>query len=370
MKKLALFCSVLIFPFTQLIAQVAEKTYEKFDFIPGNKILFEDDFSSETVNEIPAYWEVGHGRVEVAQIAGVNCMGLLSESRVTPRKKGKYSIEDKLTFEFDYLLRDNNSTYKQAYIDGSGYFDVVIQFISDREFDAMTGASELLGDFNQNLTIRCDGTVTFNDYTGKYSLGQVDEETGLPSDLLDKWVHISIAVNKNTLKVYMNAQRVLNAQINSGDLMTFQLNTDDATSEEDGQQVFVKNVRIAEGGADPYKVLASNGKFIARGITFESGKATIRPESFGELNAIVKMMNSDATLKFEIGGHTDSDGDENMNMQLSQQRADAVKKKLIELGIDSSRLTAKGYGESKPLNDNATAENKASNRRVEFVKVN
>jgi OmpA-OmpF porin, OOP family len=353
-----------------LNAQSTDKTYEKFDFVQGNKILFEDDFIQESLNEIPAYWELGHGRVEVAEIGGEKCMGLLSESHVSPRKKGVYSIEDKLTFEFDYLIRSNIGTFKQAYIDGSGYFDLAIQFISDKENEEISSPSQILGDFYQNLNIRSDGLVTFNDYTGKYSNGQVDAETDLPADLLDKWVHVSIAVNKNTLKVYLNAQRVLNAQINHGDLKTFQLNADYSSAEEDGQQVFIKNVRIAEGGADPYKVLATNGKYIARGITFESGKSVIRPASLGEINALVKLMNTDATLKFEIGGHTDSDGDDQSNLKLSQARADAVRSKLIELGIDGSRLIAKGYGESKPLVDNASPENKATNRRVEFVKIN
>jgi outer membrane protein OmpA-like peptidoglycan-associated protein len=81
------------------------------------------------------------------------------------------------------------------------------------------------------------------------------------------------------------------------------------------------------------------------------------------------MLNNDNTLKFEIGGHTDSDGDDNSNLKLSKDRSDTVKQKLVEYGIDAARLTTKGYGESKPLNDNSTPENKANNRRVEFRKL-
>ena len=102
---------------------------------------------------------------------------------------------------------------------------------------------------------------------------------------------------------------------------------------------------------------------------FDYNKATIKPESMGELNRIVTMMNQHPELKFEIGGHTDADGDAAYNLKLSQQRADAVKAQLISMGIDASKLTSKGYGKTKPIADNSTDEGKANNRRVEFVKL-
>ena len=89
----------------------------------------------------------------------------------------------------------------------------------------------------------------------------------------------------------------------------------------------------------------------------------------GAINDIVKLMNSNNELKFEIGGHTDSDGDDNFNLTLSQNRAEAVKKILVELGIQEQRLIAKGYGEKKPLYENSTPDQKANNRRVEFKKI-
>ena len=88
----------------------------------------------------------------------------------------------------------------------------------------------------------------------------------------------------------------------------------------------------------------------------------------GEINAIAKILKENASLKVEIGGHTDTDGDDASNLKLSDARANAVKTQLVSMGIDATRLSTKGYGETMPIGDNKTFEGKAQNRRVEFVK--
>jgi len=81
------------------------------------------------------------------------------------------------------------------------------------------------------------------------------------------------------------------------------------------------------------------------------------------------VLKTDPTLKFEVDGHTDNTGADAHNLTLSQQRADAVKSQLISMGIDASRLSSKGFGDTKPIDNNSTLEGKANNRRVEFVKI-
>jgi OmpA-OmpF porin, OOP family len=103
-----------------------------------------------------------------------------------------------------------------------------------------------------------------------------------------------------------------------------------------------------------------------RGINFETGKAIIKGTSFQILNDIVLIMKENPEYNLEINGHTDSQGNDDMNMKLSQDRADAVKDYLTNKGIDSKRLTAKGFGESMPVADNDTSDGRALNRRVEF----
>jgi OOP family OmpA-OmpF porin len=113
----------------------------------------------------------------------------------------------------------------------------------------------------------------------------------------------------------------------------------------------------------------TEAKIVTHGINFDVDKSSLKPESMGTLNMILRVMKDNPGLKFEVDGYTDNSGQATHNLTLSQERADAVKDELIKLGIDPSRLTAKGFGDTKPISDNNTPEGKANNRRVEFVRM-
>lgn len=367
MKKLLI--TILAITTNIAFAQVSEKNYSKFDFIPGDQLLFEDNFINEQTDEIPSYWIISKGKVEMAKINGELVMAFLDglPSAYPRMKAAKKLLADRYTLEFDYLWRNNSKTWIKAVGDGNAGGDrLQIQFANDKEWDA---AKDKLGDFENNIIITSSGQVEFKEFKGNYKTGTVAyANLNLYEDLCDKWVHISIAVTEKSLKVYLNSERVLNAQIQAGSNgPSFQILAD-GSAYEYSSQLFIKNVRVAAGGADPYKTLITDGKIIARGINFDVAKSTIKSESFGALNNILTILKEHPELKFEIGGHTDSDGDNATNLKLSQDRADAIKAKLIELGVDAARLTTKGYGKTKPIGDNATTEGKATNRRVEFVK--
>ncbi len=104
-----------------------------------------------------------------------------------------------------------------------------------------------------------------------------------------------------------------------------------------------------------------------KNIYFDFNKTTLKPESFTELNKVVDFLQSNPTVEIEIAGHTDSKGTDEYNKTLSQGRSQSVVDYLAQQGIDMGRLTAKGYGESKPIDTNDTPEGQANNRRVEFT---
>lgn len=110
------------------------------------------------------------------------------------------------------------------------------------------------------------------------------------------------------------------------------------------------------------------GRVAVYGIEFDTGKATLKPESEKVLAQVLALLNGQPDWKMKIEGHTDSTGTKAGNQTLSQQRAAAVVAWLVKNGIAPTRLIAAGLGDSQPIADNATEEGRARNRRVELVK--
>ncbi|MBO5407658.1 MAG: OmpA family protein, partial [Bacteroidales bacterium] len=179
------------------------------------------------------------------------------------------------------------------------------------------------------------------------------------------WNHIAFSFNKRAFKAYINGTRVANVpNVVQPNWFLIQRHSYDHHT-----RCYIKNVRIAKGAVPLYDRMMSDGKFITYGITFDVGKATIKPESMGEINRIVQLMTENPDLKFSVEGHTDSTGNPASNQTLSEQRSQAIVAKLVELGIAQDRLTAVGKGQNSPIADNNTDEGRAKNRRVEFVKM-
>jgi OmpA-OmpF porin, OOP family len=131
---------------------------------------------------------------------------------------------------------------------------------------------------------------------------------------------------------------------------------------------YISNIRLAVGAADTRNKLISEGKFVTTGILFDVNSEKIKPESYGTIKQIADVLNETPDLKVKIIGHTDSDGDDAKNLDLSKRRAAAVKSVFeSEFGINGSRIETDGKGETQPAAPNTTTEGKANNRRVEFI---
>ncbi|MCX7650141.1 MAG: OmpA family protein [Flavobacteriales bacterium] len=121
---------------------------------------------------------------------------------------------------------------------------------------------------------------------------------------------------------------------------------------------FIKNVQMSP--------VEAQERIVLRNVFFDFNKSELKPESRIELEKLVQILKQNPTLKAEIAGHTDNTGSRDYNLQLSQQRAQAVVQYLTERGIDKGRITARGYGDTQPVADNTTEAGRAENRRTEF----
>ena len=108
-------------------------------------------------------------------------------------------------------------------------------------------------------------------------------------------------------------------------------------------------------------------KLALNNIFFDTNSADLKPESKSELNKLVQFLKQNALVKIEIGGHTDNVGEDKSNLLLSDKRAKSVLDFLVIAGVETARLTSRGYGETKPIADNNTDEGKSKNRRTEVV---
>ena len=143
--------------------------------------------------------------------------------------------------------------------------------------------------------------------------------------------------------------------------------TDQNNCRSKGTIVFTEPVAPEDPFKDGLRNIEVGAALILNNIFFTTGKSTLLPESYAELNEIVDFLNESSISLIEISGHTDNDGSEIFNEKLSRERAQSVVNYLVSKGIDKTRLIAKGYGESRPMDTNQTPEGRTSNRRVEFL---
>lgn len=122
------------------------------------------------------------------------------------------------------------------------------------------------------------------------------------------------------------------------------------------------------GPAQMKAALDKDGRISLYGITFDFDKATLKKESLKELANVLTLLQANPDLTLEIQGHTDNKGSDKYNLELSQARAETVRKFLLLFNVADKRLTAKGYGETKPVASNNSEDGRAKNRRVELVK--
>ena len=337
------------------------------DFKRGSIIIFDDDVTAEQVGEFPSKWGMFQGTVETKTLGGVKAINLTDNAQVQPliEQEGPY-LPEEFTIEYDFYYWPTSSVPGN---DGIGLNDMKMILAVTKDRSEYPGEGADGGDFT--AFVLTHGVCTFSEHSYYFN----GNKNGSFNYAFKKgWNHVALSFNKRALKVYFNDKRVVNLpRVNQPTWMCFQVPFDYKNL------TFIRNVVIAKGAVELYdrneqsmtaieKAIAETGKFVTNNILFETGKATLKPESMTEIEKVAAYMKKNPRARFEVQGHTDNQGSDKINDPLSQQRAEAVVKALADLGVDDFNLKAVGKGSHEPVADNKTEAGRAKNRRVEFIK--
>ncbi|MBB1285956.1 OmpA family protein [Flavisolibacter sp. BT320] len=345
--------------------------YSKYDFVPGERIVYAEDFGQDELGELPLKWNTNN-RGETVTLQGLpgKWMQLFNGSRFA--SPALQTLPANFTLEMDLLFRFSGEG-------GYVYPQLEIKFLQLLSSDAKANQFVSNQDAAKELALllQPDGAdrplnasfQSFDNGSGFFS----NQTKELKGELTLKPVHLSVWVQKNRVRYWINGDKVFDMPQAVPDGALFNrigFSLESSLYTPDQFSVFVTNIKVAEGTPDLRSKFQTEGKWVTTGILFDVASDRIRPESAGVLREIAAVLKENSSYRVKIIGHTDADGEDAGNMALSKRRAAAVKNALrTEFGIDAGRLETDGLGETKPIADNGTKEGKAKNRRVEFIKL-
>lgn len=339
----------------------------KSDFVRGSVILFEDDFANEQLGEFPSKWDISEGSIETSAINGKKYLhSNAPDSRFSPLMENMKSyLPEVFTLEWDEFfckagdISDFPSDFNFYDADGSEVGHIYKRYRPTNP------------DFYGNYDFK-KGGGSDDSVTGSFDWDQMKKYIKI-----GQWNHFAISFNKRAIKIYVNGNRFINLP-NVAAPARFEF-----IIQDENPYRGVANVVLAAGAVELYerqttnlsaeaaaveKAIEETGKFVTNNILFETGKATLKPESMEEIMKVAEYMKNNPTARFEVQGHTDNQGSDKINDPLSQERAEAVVKALEGQGVDPFNLRPVGKGSHEPVADNSTEEGRAKNRRVEFIK--
>ena len=345
-------------PVTNSNQTASLKVFSKYDFVPGERILVFEDFMQDAVGDFPAKWNT-NATGEVVTVQGkpgrwfsIGKTGVFMPDFID-------SLPDDFTLEFDMMIDQTAHSWG---------LDINLVELSNREQPKDWPSAK--NHFSLNILPGNPGTGSSSYHRRKNGVGETTTRAKITQfENLSIPVHISFWRQKERLRVYMNEEKVWDVPkaIQAG----AKLNSLVLSIPNIAQWHFlITNLRLAVGAPDTRKKILEQNKWVTHGILFDVNSANIKPESYGTLKEMANVLKEYTDLKVKIVGHTDADGNDASNLELSKRRAASVRTALAkEFGINESRMETDGKGESEPIDKNDTSAGKANNRRVEFIKI-
>lgn len=333
----------------------ALKSYTKYDFVPGDKVLYFEDFSQDAIGDFPALWTTnGGGEVKTVNIAPGNWFHMNKEDAVYCYTK-QIPFPENFIMEFD-IIPDGDFA--------NGY---ALTFYEDPENTELT--DDLYpGTKGVHISFE-EGRWYTKGYNNSMDVGGwIEGESTTNPVVLTQVNHVIIWVQNRRLRIYHQGAKAFDMPTNIHAGTKFNRLRFSGWSTH--STPYVSNIKITTAAPDTRSKLITEGKLVSYGIYFDVNKDVVKPESFGTLNDIAKVLKENPTVRIKIVGHTDADGNDAANLDLSKRRGASVKNELVKtFGIEASRIESDGMGETKPIAPNDTPANKALNRRVEFIKI-
>ena len=323
-------------------------------FIPREITIFEDDFSQDSVGTFPSKWH----------ITGCNNSNQPNFDNKSfwkiEQEKNEHSLS--ITTTFRYIKPNINELLPDSFTIG---FDYILDSLKNPDKPQFYTCAELYFYYSESND-PCEQMSLHLNHQGRMLFTKKNKtdynEVSYPGEFDNKsWHHFALSYNKRHIDCYWDSYHVLSLPDCGFTPYGIALGC--------WAPVKYKRFRITTTKENnTFANLLTENKFTTHAINFDVNKSIIKPESMGFITQLAQFMKANPAIKLEIDGHTDNDGDAAANVQLSQQRADEVKKQLLAAGVSGGRLTTRGLGATKPLQPNTTPEAKANNRRVEFIK--
>lgn len=339
----------------------------KYDFIAGEKVIVMEDFMQDEIGDFPSKWNTSSGG-EIVTLNGRPGRWLMLHQKGTFLPEFITNLPENFTLEFDLACTQPYSVYSSAFWMGFVQLkNPAVDFARWRGFS--DGQEGNTFSFHPKSSDPGFGYTGYKTVQGGLQVMSNKNNQSVFTEKSNPVVHISVWRQKERIRIYMNQEKVWDLpkgyDSKYGHVVFFLSSYDN-----NNDQLFISNLKLAVGAPDTRNKLLTAGKFSTTGILFDVNSDKVKPESHGVIKAIADVLNENPEIKIKVIGHTDSDGDATKNLELSKKRALSVKNYLVSVfGIQASRIETDGKGASTPVDTNATKEGKANNRRVEFVKM-
>jgi outer membrane protein OmpA-like peptidoglycan-associated protein len=329
------------------------QSLSKYDFVPGDQVLLYEDFSQDAIGDFPALWTTNKsGEINTLNIAGGNWLNLNAT-------EGNWWFLKPIEFPQNFIVEFDVVPKKAG-----GRYAVGVALYGENSFKEMSDPNSCKTGLI--VAVSKNGWETEGLKTGQQKISGTSSLSPVKEEKVN---HVIIWVQNRRVRIYHAGEKVLDMPTNlyEGSKFTrlaFSLYRGASCSS------YVSNIKITSAAPDIRNKLLTEGKLVTYGIYFDVNKDVVKPESYGTLKEISKILNEVPDVKVKIVGHTDADGQDAANLDLSKRRAASVKNELVKnFGVNGDRLLTDGLGESQPLAPNDTPANKALNRRVEFIKM-